>query len=512
MKNSILVLFILHLVCTGDCATSSCAFGGSCLYNINVHHCDGSPKRSLISNGNRQSCPCSDVISVKNEFQNVSTWVKTINSTFQSVQIDLIGVKTELNEKLVELTATRERNIKSNATVTKYVLDMQKTEKAITTERQNWFKERDRLQNELHKLSRESQICRQVSGSSATSHQGSSAAASTVLFCDFETSSQCGFVQDHSDDLDWSYGHGTQSSTTGPKQDHTYGSPHGHYMFLDAYNHATSHSHASTSTTRFISPELPSSHGYCILFWYNLHGNDVKELNVYAKIHGGLGYPVFSRTGGLGQEWRLGKIYLDPEYTASPLNLVFEAKTDSYKQYHYSSGYTYHKRNGDIAIDDIYVFNSTCKSIPKYPSNSHTRVTANTTSYYTFHTTPSTWYEAQTACRKENPYSHLVSVRSKQEQDFIVNIIKQTEDLTAAASNGFYTSGTDDRSEGIFEWTDTGTPYPVTYSNWQPGQPNNVGSNQDCLLLQYPDNDWSWGDVNCADKHPFICEINQTLP
>lgn len=58
----------------------------------------------------------------------------------------------------------------------------------------------------------------------------------------------------------------------------------GHYMFLDAYDHATRHSSSTTSTARFISPEFPSSHGYCILFWYNLHGADVKELNVYAKV------------------------------------------------------------------------------------------------------------------------------------------------------------------------------------------------------------------------------------
>jgi hypothetical protein len=55
-------------------------------------------------------------------------------------------------------------------------------------------------------------------------------------------------------------------------------------MLLDAYNHASRHSSATTSTARLISPELPASHGYCILFWYNLHGADVKELNVYAKV------------------------------------------------------------------------------------------------------------------------------------------------------------------------------------------------------------------------------------
>lgn len=58
----------------------------------------------------------------------------------------------------------------------------------------------------------------------------------------------------------------------------------GHYMFLDAYNHASRHSSSTTSTTRLISPELPASRGYCVMFWYNLHGADVKTFNVYAKV------------------------------------------------------------------------------------------------------------------------------------------------------------------------------------------------------------------------------------
>ena len=37
---------------------------------------------------------------------------------------------------------------------------------------------------------------------------------------------------------------------------------------------------------------------------------------------------------------------------------------------------------------------------------------------------------------------------------------------------------------------------------------SNVGSNQDCLLLQYADTDYEWGDVDCVDKHPYICEAH----
>ena len=84
-------------------------------------------------------------------------------------------------------------------------------------------------------------------------------------------------------------------------------------------------------------------------------------------------------------------------------------------------------------------------------------------------------------------------------------------DLNAVASMGFYTSGNDERLENTFDWTDNGLPYQSNYSNWRTGQPNNVGSDQDCLLLQYPDDDWTWGDVTCTEKHPFICEINKSF-
>lgn len=79
---------------------------------------------------------------------------------------------------------------------------------------------------------------------------------------------------------------------------------------------------------------------------------------------------------------------------------------------------------------------------------------------------------------------------------------------TAVGSNGWYTSGTDERTEGQFVWADTGYPYRVNYTKWHIGQPNNVGNAQNCLLLQYSDVHYEWGDVNCDDKHPFICEIH----
>lgn len=226
MKNSLQFVYFILLLPITKSAGSSCAFTGACLYNINVHHCDGQMKRSLTQSGH-QLCPCSDVTTLKNQQQNLSSWIGTINTTFHQVRAELVGLKEELKEKSTELAAISGRNKQDNATLQKYNKETLTTEIAISNERQIWFTERDRLQNELHRVITESQVCQQVTTTSSSSHQGTTSDASIVLFCDFETSGQCGFQQDHSDDLDWSYGHGTQSSSTGPKEDHTYGNPHG---------------------------------------------------------------------------------------------------------------------------------------------------------------------------------------------------------------------------------------------------------------------------------------------
>ena len=79
---------------------------------------------------------------------------------------------------------------------------------------------------------------------------------------------------------------------------------------------------------------------------------------------------------------------------------------------------------------------------------------------------------------------------------------------SSVGSSGWYSSGSDERNEGRFVWTDTGYPYALNYTNWHMGQPNNVGNVQNCLLLQYSNVKYEWGDINCHDKHPFICEMH----
>ncbi|KAI8797976.1 hemolymph lipopolysaccharide-binding protein, partial [Biomphalaria glabrata] len=146
--------------------------------------------------------------------------------------------------------------------------------------------------------------------------------------------------------------------------------------------------------------------------------------------------------------------------------------------------------------------------LPRCPPMAVKNTLNNVTSCYTFHATPMTWTEAYDVCRREGPHSALVSVETEAEQRFLVSHIKQDTALSVVGQNGFYTSGSDVGNEHSFKWTDTGIPRPVTWSaGWHAGQPNNEGGNQNCLLMQYPADDYKWGDIECDSKHPFICEV-----
>lgn len=171
MKTSFQFACLIFLLPIQKSAGSSCAFTGACLYNINVHHCDKHIKRSLTGSDQRL-CPCSDVTTLQNQHKNLSSWVGTINTTFQHVRAELVGLKEELKEKSTELVAINLRNKQDNATLQRYNKETLTTEIAISNERQIWFKERDRLQNELHRIITESQVCQQVTTTSSSSHQG----------------------------------------------------------------------------------------------------------------------------------------------------------------------------------------------------------------------------------------------------------------------------------------------------------------------------------------------------
>jgi len=241
-----------------------------------------------------------------------------------------------------------------------------------------------------------------------------------------------------------------------------------------------------------------------------MRGREVQKLDVNVRIGGGVGYPVFTKTGDQGDQWLLGKVELGSEYTSHSFKIDFVGTSQAYRYKYSRTSSSYYDRydDADIAVDDVYIYNATCAEVYKCPADAHvfTHPATNKTTCYTVHTTPATWSEAADTCRREGVMTSLVSVNDQAEQDFLVNLINGDRSLRVVGENGFYTSGNDLYHEHSFVWTNRGVLDIMPYTNWHANQPNNVGGNQDCLLMEYPEDGFSWGDVDCWTQHPFICE------
>ncbi|XP_071088053.1 apical endosomal glycoprotein-like [Haliotis cracherodii] len=330
-----------------------------------------------------------------------------------------------------------------------------------------------------------------------------------MVFCDFETNT-CGYTQASNNTAKWYKWTGRPTTATGPWNDHTIGTPDGSYMHIDAHRSALWYKRETSALLE--SPLLDPSPNYCVQFWYNMAGRDIQDLNVYAKVGNGLGYPVWTRSGQVSIEWQLGEIDIGHEYSSRQFQLVFEGTSKSYYEHVFASSSHYHDTSGNIAIDDIYVYNTACQSLRDCPPGAYRRTGNDSHSCYTFHTTPAKWDNCHVACKQANAASHLVAIDSEEEQKFLVNIIKNDPVLTAAGTAGFFTAGNDEETENNFRWTGMTTPYSIGYTNWYPGQPNNVGSNQHCLVMEYPNADYEWGDNDCASAYPYICEVDLPMP
>ena len=62
---------------------------------------------------------------------------------------------------------------------------------------------------------------------------------------------------------------------------------------------------------------------------------------------------------------------------------------------------------------------------------------------------------------------------------------------------------TDSATEGTFRWTATNEV--LTYTNWQPGEPNDFRGGEDCVqIFIYA---IEWNDMSCTINGSSVCEI-----
>lgn len=93
---------------------------------------------------------------------------------------------------------------------------------------------------------------------------------------------------------------------------------------------------------------------------------------------------------------------------------------------------------------------------------------------------------------------HLVTISNQDEQDFV---FQGVEEYNTALWIGF----TDRQNEGEWKWV---TGEDVTYTNWDSGEPNDLGT-EDAAVLR-PNSEGRWNDADIVnDDRGFVVEIEQ---
>ena len=73
----------------------------------------------------------------------------------------------------------------------------------------------------------------------------------------------------------------------------------------------------------------------------------------------------------------------------------------------------------------------------------------------------------------------------------------------AAGATQFYIDAMFVEAEGVFKWSSTNET--ISYNNWAPNEPNNLGGNEKCLQVFVQTG--LWNDVSCANRGPIVCQI-----
>ncbi|XP_025099014.1 perlucin-like protein [Pomacea canaliculata] len=105
-----------------------------------------------------------------------------------------------------------------------------------------------------------------------------------------------------------------------------------------------------------------------------------------------------------------------------------------------------------------------------------------------------TWSDAASLCRTLGGY--LVQITSAAENNFVRNLI---------GGKNVWLGINDILQDGRWVLTTTGKPLP--YSNWEAGQPNNIGGTETCAQMS---STGLWHDNTISSQMPSVCERSAT--
>ena len=97
------------------------------------------------------------------------------------------------------------------------------------------------------------------------------------------------------------------------------------------------------------------------------------------------------------------------------------------------------------------------------------------------------WTAAEDFCQEEG--GHLASIAANETMDFV------NAGLASRGLGYVWLGGNDIAKEGVWKWTDC-TPWEVSF--WAPGEPNNNGGNQHCVMVNVNN---QWWDYPCLTSN-----------
>jgi len=103
----------------------------------------------------------------------------------------------------------------------------------------------------------------------------------------------------------------------------------------------------------------------------------------------------------------------------------------------------------------------------------------------------STWAEAEAHCNREG--GNLVSFTEQSELEWLLSWYTNTEPVWI---------GLNLNADGGWAWTSN---RPVTYTNWNKGEPNDYNGGEDCVEMA--GEDALWNDINCDKKIGYLCRV-----
>ena len=118
-------------------------------------------------------------------------------------------------------------------------------------------------------------------------------------------------------------------------------------------------------------------------------------------------------------------------------------------------------------------------------------------------TDPGTWQQAQDQAQSLG--GNLVTINNQAEQDWLVSTFGTEREVTEGQFERLWIGFTDEVTEGQFKWASGETS---TYTNWFPGEPNNLG-NEDYVEMNFGDTG-EWNDLSPFSRRGII-EIKNTI-